>query len=338
LDYSSENAARIFRGPLAKIALQFKKYQQGMLFLWGKSAYDALKLMKDKNDPQAREAARTLAGLFVMQASLAGTLGIPMMGAVLATLNVIGGLFDDDDDPWDTEKEIRLALVRMLGPVAGEAAAKGLVNTLTPVNLSSRLDLSDTLFRSPLMELEGRDEATHYIAGFAGPTGGTIQKIYQGLDYLKDGYFMRAAEQFTPKVLGDLVKAARYGTEDAKSIQGSTFKDMSDAEIFFQSLGFSSSELSKKYEERGYAKSAEKAILDTRRKIIQEAADARSKKFPIPYEKIREWNKKYPKLKITTETIRKSMMQSRRLERNRGDLGYSVNKNLRNLIDENSLS
>lgn len=351
LDYSSENAARIFRGPLAKIALQFKKYQQGMLFLWTKTAIDGWKtLSREKFPPTAegqrlfeqamleqKESRRTFTALLAMQASLAGALGLPMMGMLGVCYEMIVNAFGDDDEPADFQKDLRLGLANIFGDTAAESMAKGIVNTFTPINLASRLDQADVFFKEPLKELEGRDAATQYIAEVFGPTGGTVQKTWQGLSLLSDGQIMRGIEQLSPKFVGDIAKAARFTTEGAKTLDNMPLKDMSAFEEFAQALGFGSSALERRYAERGYAKGEEAAIKETRTKIMREAAWAKIKGETVDMSAIRAWNLKHPEKKILAENISASVKGIKESTEKRKDRGYVVDPKLEYLYEENEV-
>jgi hypothetical protein len=347
LDYSSENAARIFRGPIARVSLQFKKYTQGMYYVWAKTALDAAKKLNrgdfksDAGYQQAlaekRQALRSLAGMFVMQGAFAGAMGMPMMGAALAAVNLLGSALDGDDEPWDLERDIRIGLHNLVGPALAETISKGLFNTITPIDLSSRLDLSDIFFRPLQRDLEGKDAADQYLIALLGPTGGTVGRIANASKLMGDGQYMRAAEQFVPNALGSLIKAYRFGTEDAKSMQGVTLKDMSAAEVAFQTLGFSSADLNRKYDERNYILGQQNYIQDARLKLLHKAADAKQAGEPLPLKEISDWNKDYPTKKITMKHIRASIRTAKRREKERGDRGFNLDKKLRYLEDEFAL-
>jgi hypothetical protein len=348
LDYAAENAARIFRGPLAKMAFQFKKYSQGMLFLWGKSFADSIhKLdradfanqeMFEQARQEQKEARRTFMGLLAMQASLAGITGLPLMGALGVVYGLIGqAAGDDDDEPWDLERDLRLGLSHYFGDTAGEAMAKGIVNSATPINLSSRLDQSNVFFREPMMELEGRDAATNYVAQVFGPTGGTVEKVWQGFSFLADGQVMRGAEQLLPKFVSDLVKAGRFATEDVTSLHGDKVKDVTGAELFWQTLGFSSSSVERKYAERGYAKASEKAITEARAGIIRDAAEARMSGQMVDRNAIEAWNTEHPDFPITVRSIMSSVKGKRESLERRGDRGFAVNPKLEYLYEDTDL-
>lgn len=344
-DYSSENAARIFRGWPASIALQFKKYPQMMLYLWGKTAVDYLNGWKKLPDGpekeaaklQSQEAGRTLAGLFLMQGAVAGAFGLPLMGAIQAVINAIGGAVSDPDEPWDVEEKAREWLTEIGGQTFATAITKGALNAATPINFADRLDLANVFFREPLKELEGRDAATNYIAQFAGPTGGLLQKWFEGGKLIQEGELLRGIEMATPKVIGDVLKSARFMSEDATSLQGAKLKDMTAMENLFQLVGFSSSELETAYAERGYAKREEAARLKVHQKLVNKAARALLEDTEYPQEEIDAWNEKHPEWRIDRSVVNKSEQAIKRNEKLRGIRGYSVNPRMVDIYEKTNL-
>ena len=336
-DYASENAARLLRGWPAGIAFQFKKYPQMMMWLWGTTVAGALKHWrtnwdqmpdspeKTKAMEEARQAASRLGAMFLTQTAFAGALGLPLTGAAMATLNVFGFfLKGDDDEPWDTEREIRSTLTDWFGETGATLITKGVFNAATPVNVADRLSMKDLIFREPLVELEGRDAATNYLAGLTGPAGGILQRLFQGVKFWSDGEIGRGFEQILPKSMGDIVKAGRFANEEALSLDKQKVKDMSAVENMFQMIGFSSSNLELKFAERGYIKAAEKANKDARESIQFRAAHAKIDGKPIPREEIIAWNKRHPEYKITTDTIHKSIRGILKHKKEREGRGFEV--------------
>lgn len=335
-DYAPANAPRIFRGWPAAIALQFKKYSQMMLFLWGKAAADHLNGWQKLPEGPEREAARTasreagktLAGLFVMQGAFAGMMGMPLAGALTVVLNALGDALDDDDEPFDIWKEARTALTEMGGETFATTVCKGAINAFTPVNAADRMSLSDVIFKPPLQEMEGRDLATHYLAEMTGPGGGILVKLMQSASLIGDGEMFRAAEQAMPKVVADTLKAYRYSTEDARTMNGDLIKEMEPIEILLQMGGFSSSALEVAQTEKSYAKGAEKSIGEARQKLINNAVRAKEAGEPVDQDTITSWNARHPTWKIYTENISRSAQTKKENEKRRGDRGYAVNPKL----------
>lgn len=341
LEYSPENAARIFRGWPAGIALQFKKYSQGMLYLWAKNVKASLKEWKsmpygteaektarDAAQQKAEEAKHTLAGLFVMQVAVSGAFGLPLTGAMAVLIDGLANLFDPDDDddkPYDVRKNARIMLTEHFGETIATAVTKGFVNAATPLNLADRTELANVLFRDNLQDLEGKDQMTSWLASLFGPTGGIAQRVWTGLGLVSDGEFGRGIEQLLPKFASDVVQAGRFAAEGARSLNDVKLKDMAPTEVAQKALGFGSSSLEEKYFYRGAEKEDESAIRDARSKLLHKAAQAVMDKEPVPWDDIKAWKRKHPGAAIEKANIMASVRTSRSNEKKRGDKGYYVN-------------
>jgi hypothetical protein len=336
-DYSAENAARIFRGWPSQIALQYKKYTQMQLYLWGSTALNAIRLIKDRNSQEGREAARTLGGLFVMQSAFAGAMGLPLMGATTAIINAIGGLFDDEDEPFDVEDEIRVWIAQNFGEKAATAVMKGALNALTPANIGDRLSLRNIMFTEPMVELEGRDAATNYMASMFGPTGGTVKKLFEAGSLLSDGELLRGAEMATPKFLADLIKSWRYFDQDAQTLNHQKLKDMTAMENMFQLAGFSSSRLEELYAERSMVKQREASIREYRQKLLNDAVRAEEEGKEVDIDAIQAFNEKYPMKAIVPQSIARSEKTRNKYREASEDRGYAIDPKLEFLYEEYDL-
>jgi hypothetical protein len=335
-DYNAENAARIFRGWPAGIALQFGKYPHLMYYAWGSAFQDTFNGWKkmpagaerDAVMAEAKEAGSRLIGLAITQFTVAGAFGMPLMGATVMLLNMIGAALTDDDDPWDTKKEARMWLFDLGGEEFATAMTKGFFNAVTPADLGGRLGIADIKFREGKQELEGRDQATQLLVSLFGPTGGLMQKVFEGAKLAGEGEFERAAEQLLPKALGDPLKSARFAAAGATSIRegtkGDKLKDMSPGEVFLQIFGIGSSDLANKYDDRGYAFADKKHIEEARTVLLHRIANAKTEHEEIPSEEWREWNVKYPLKPILPTDVANSIAASKREEKKRGSKGYYV--------------
>ena len=351
LNYSPDNAARIFRGWPSAIALQFKKYQQGMLFLWGRTLADKLNGWKKMPDGtqeekdakaaaklESQQAGRTFAALLTMQMSFAGALGLPLVGALTATLNGLVNAITDPDEPWDWRREVRVGLTDLMGEFFATAATKGLFNAFSTLgiplgDIAGRMSLADTIFREPMQNMEGRDEVTQYLSSIAGPFGGLVGNVWEGVRLAGEGDYARGAETASPKVIRDVLKSVRFMSEGASSIDGAQLKEMSFMEIFEQMIGFGSAELEQKYAERGYYKEAEKSILSKRQKILHAAAKARREGDTSQDEAIKEWNERHPLKPITNQNISASINATKLGEKKRGVRGYTTDPDLELAFD-----
>ena len=336
-NYDPADAARIFRGWPAQLMLQFKKYPRAMMFLWAKSASDMIKGYKEGATPEqkeeGREAARTLGALALTQVAFAGVFGMPMVGIAASLLNIIGGAVDDDDEPFDIEKETRVKLTELGGEAFATAIIKGAFNASTPINLSSRMDLSDPFLRPPEQGTEGKDLAMHYLEQVAGPSGGILVRLATMGQRLGDGEVLRAAEHALPKAFGDLIKAYRFQTEGAQTLHHEMIKEMSPAEVFAQALGFSSSGLEVKQTFKAYAKQSEKFIRERRQDLENKYVLAKERGDDLPDEEIGDWNDRHPQWPITRDNLMKSKKTREKHLKEVEEHGFSLNHKLMYLYE-----
>jgi hypothetical protein len=152
-----------------------------------------------------------------------------------------------------------------------------------------------------------------------------------------DGELLRGVEMASPKAIGDILKAGRFMSEDARSLNSAKLKDMEPKEIALQLMGMGSSNLEVAYAERGYVKAAEAARNETHRKLVNTAARAIQEGKPYPEEDIKAWNDKYPEWRITRDTVQKSLNAIKQNEKRRGIRGYSVNPKMEDLYEKYNL-
>ena len=297
LDYGASNRARFMRGNTMRVITQFKQYSQGITYIYAKTLLDTFK----GETKQDRQQAMKLLGMLVSsQIAVAGTLGLPMAGVVMGMAQGLKDAFDDDDEATSVKAEFRQAMANFAGKRGGQAISHGLIDAFTPLSMSGRLSMADLWIRTPDFDQEGKAEALSYIEALGGPMVSIFTNMFMGKDSLKDGNFMRAAEQMTPKVVKDFMRATRYATEGNLTRAGLKIKDMTPAEMIAQTLGFSSSEVSEIRERATQIKNIEKKRTTRRKEII----DNWMKSDDRDMTEIQAWNDKYPMDRITSKTLR----------------------------------
>ena len=245
---------------------------------------------------------------------------------------------EQQDQGWDSERELRLGLHKLFGKDGGEILAKGLLNYATPINLASRLDLKDIYFREPFDEKEGRDAAEYYMASILGPTTGQAMKLAEAIKLANDGYLWRASEAALPKIAADQLKAIRLAQEGATTRKGTLISDMKWHEVAAQSLGFSSSRLARKYDENSYIMDAQEHIKEARSKVMGKLVDAFEtnddealKKGYLDWE---DWNKRHPEYPITKSNLKQSAGARARNKARMTGIGININPKLDYLADK----
>ena len=324
LDYTSNNRARFLRGNVMRVVAQFKQYSQGISYLYVRQF---VKAFRNENPAVRAEAKKALIGMVTMQISIAGVLGLPVVGIVIGFMQALQDIFGDDDDPMDIKGELRQALADVIGKTGGVAVTKGLVNAFTPFNIHDRLTLDGLFYRGDNRELEGRDQAYSFLKNVLG-TQATIlvENPLVAVSLASRGNYDRALEQIMPKFMKDIFKASRYAREEAKTLGGYTIKDMTFGESLGQLMGFSSSNLSEYYEQNNAVTKVENQQKTRRSRLIADKVEAdkagNGREVQL---KINEWNKANPNNLITHLNIKQSKKSRQRYEDSRID-GRTVSK------------
>ncbi len=302
-DYSAEGSARIMREgggvPLAKLVFQFRRYQQGMLYLLG----DNIKKSFGEG-AEAKQARATLAYLSITTGMTAGVMGLPFMGVALTIANA---LRDDDDKDGDASVALRNILVDMTGDKdTATVLAKGLP-ALFGADLSKRIGLADVASPIPFARYEqaktGRDVARETLFSIAGPAAGLGAQVADGMMLFAHGDFTKGIEKMVPKSIADPIKASRYafgdGLTDTRGDQILGSDEVGAWNAALRAVGVQSTTESNYYEGNAAKQNTKKAIEDRKNRISNEFKSAlRSGDFESVREKIAEFNDDHPENRI----------------------------------------
>jgi hypothetical protein len=305
LDYSATNTPRLMRQVfgsrgLAKLVFQFRKYQQGMLWLTVSSIKQAV-----GNDPEMRQVARSqLKWLFGTHAVMAGTLGIPMAGALgMAAKAIAWGMGDDDDEPFDPNIAWRNMLSDTFGKDVGLLLAKGLP-AYVGVDMSKRIGLGDVASPFPFMQTRAGEDGQATLGRMMVAAGGAplslVVNAFDALDFMEQGQTLKAWERLIPlKGARDLLRAARIGDEGVTTRTGELAlpADRFDGwDLAIRAAGFSPIKESEHYEAKTAIEGARRAITDRRNALLRKYAQARvSGEDTTSIEQdIAEFNSRYP--------------------------------------------
>lgn len=277
-DYSANNAPWLWKTPklpISKVMLQFRKYQQHMIFAFVNNARNSF---GDVDAQTKSEARRTLLGLFATHGLMAGSLGLPGAEAAMWGIGLVGSMLYGEDEPFDPRTEYRRFLADMLGPEAGLAIAKGLPATLG-VDISQRQGVGNlfTPLQPRVAGLKPREEWNAYVASLLGPFGTVGGDIYQASQEIDDDW-SRAYEFMLPKAIRDMAKTHRFSTEGLRTKAGMPLvgpEEFEASELLLQSLGLTPTRLTEFYEGRSSAYDYRNQIDERRRKLIREWADAK---------------------------------------------------------------
>jgi hypothetical protein len=344
LNYSGLNTPRHMQSVLgskaiARLMFQFRKYQQGMIWLVAKNASDAL---KGATPEERRIARRTLRGLFTTTGLMAGTMGLPFMGSAMAIATLIGGAFDDDDEPFDAATEYRNYLASVFGEDVARAVSKGLP-TLVGLDLSKRVGMGD--IGSPLPFARdgktGPEKAGNYLAAASGAAVGTVATMYDGLAAMTEGELLKGGEKVLPlKAAQNLMRALRYGTDGMTNTRGEVVLSddkFSGWDLALRAAGFSPTMESEYYEANNAVETSKRAAKDVRSGLLRDYAQAKLKGEDVAdlYQSIREFNERHPEkgVRIDASAQLKAIQARRTLAAERNTVGVRTDKATRPFLE-----
>ena len=303
-NYSPTNAPAVFNHPLAKIALQFKKYGQGMYQLIGSQIGRAY---RNASPGDRAEAVKSLIMLAGTHMAIAGALGLPtepFKYLVMGTGLVTGKTWNDVED------KVRHAAADVFGKTGGEVFSRGLPRLL---NLDlSRMGLDSVTSFGESRSQKESDVKTWLFDSLSGPVVALGGDWIKGVNNIANGNFEKAAEQLIPlKAASDSLRAYRQATEGKKSASGKqTMTPYNTQETVQRALGFGSG----REAESGAANSAyyrQSAAAKEERSSLMNAwtyakPDGKTKAFAA----ITKWNQSQPdeskiKMKELTDKLRR---------------------------------
>lgn len=233
-DYSAGNVARYFGkhgllGSFTPVALSFQQYSFQTLELLMRLALHSL-----KGDKAAQKA---FLGVLGMTAALAGALGLPLVTAIAAAIDAVGG---DDDEPYDIKASVRAWMAEVFGKEAGEVLSRGLPRAMG-FDMSSRSGMQDILpfsrFLADKRALE--DKFQDGAINLLGPSVGAVYNMAQGAKLLSEGDIMGGLIKGTPLAASGPLKAFKLTGQGFTSNTGVKLPmEPTVWDIFYQSVGF----------------------------------------------------------------------------------------------------
>jgi len=244
-NYSQSNAPAFMadKHPIMRLALQFKKYAQGMVYLMVKLGHTAI---SRESDPVVRrEAARSLAYVLGTTAAMAGTLGLPIEPFKYGVM-ALGALGFMDDDWEDVE--------RWVEDNFGTVVAHGLPN-MFGVDLSTRMGLNNMLaYGQPGGDDRKSREAWYWQlisgapGGYAGDLAEALGKIGETTNSALSGNYADAGKSMTEfmekvvpvRAFADTIAGYRMATEGKVNKRGEVTTEPGVARGILKAIGFQS--------------------------------------------------------------------------------------------------
>jgi hypothetical protein len=336
LDYSDTNASYFMKqghmGGMNRIPMQFRKYQQGMIYLLARNFKNAW-----GGDKEAKKAFFYLMGT---QLLMAGVRGVPVAAPLLFLMGAFG---DDDDKEGDLETQLRNALADSVGPETARVFWKGL-----PAMMgldSGSMSMENLFLPFPMMRstaitdaATGKDAVTELMFNLGGAPVSMASRIGDAFILGSEGDYQKALEKALPKFMSSLVKAERLGSEGLTTRSGNVAIEADEFDAWDQAikaLGFTPTKESEYYQAMYEKERISSAIDDRRNRIIKAIATARLKGEDTAEarEQAREFNIEHPSRRITGESITRSVAQRRKDKQQRNESGVRFEKRERDIRD-----
>lgn len=332
-DYSSINRARFMQSDMAAVALQFKQYSQNMTYyLWANLA----KALKGETPEVKSMARKQLLGTLASTFFIGGAGALPLW-AITTAIDAAQEIAGDDDEPFDTETELK----RMLAEAFGKENAALIWHGALP-SISGRISLNDLWVRSINRDVDASTAYVEYMKQALGPVIGGIGVSWaQGLADISNDQFARGIERIPPKAIKDVLKTARYINEGGVTTKNGDeiVSDLTAFELLGQASGFAIGRANLQYDENNAIKNYETFIVKHRQSLMNayytayRLKDGEAMKSVMV--KIRKFNQsQYGKRNpITTEGLQQSIkMRLRNISKTQN--GIRLNPKLERLVAE----
>ena len=336
-----ETAPRWAQQGLGRVALMYKSYGIRMyttMMQTSKEYLDNMFAPVEGETTQEREerlnakkiARNKLIGVHASALLFAGVQGIPLYGA----FEVISNLFFLDDEEEDFDSIVRSYI--------GEQGFKGAVNSLTGVDVATRIRLTGLLLNENRYNKDASLEESLFFY-FGGPAFSTVKRIEQGFKDASDGKVERSIENFLPPGIANIYKivptpiSGRLTREGYETRRGDPiFDDVTGGDLAGILFGFPPVEYTNTMEKNNIKKGIDTAVNKKKSKILKQyyvaARTGNTELMKKALKDLLAHNKRHPLSAITGDSISKSMKrhieQSKNIRQHNGVSISSGNKNL----------
>jgi hypothetical protein len=271
-NYSPENAPRMMRGQLGRLVFQFKRYQQGMIYLFAR-------LVKQASNGDA-DARRSLAWLLGATSAIGGVSALPIAAPMALALKVVAAAYPDDEEPEWLQQWYN-GMKDAVGEDAAQVLAKGMP-TLAGVDVSKRMGQGDLLNPAAFARTEGKPvfSADYWMAvgfGLLGPGAALLANEADAVGYAKNGDFQRAAEKGMPTFVANVLKAMGRADEGLTTKSGDTILSPEEFGVWAgvaKGVGFEGVNVSDAYDQRSAYLNMIQKRSDARRALLRDYYEA----------------------------------------------------------------
>jgi hypothetical protein len=270
-DYSSASRPRLMQSDFARVALTFKQYQINMLY---RVLRDAHQMFKGASPRARKEARYQLTGIIAMQALFGGLTAIVGYNTVTWMVDMLSALWgNDDDDPFDTDANVRAWILELLGPNWGDQLIHGTVGHYLGIDISSRIGMPDLWFRSPNQDFKTAEEGwNYYLTQSLGAVPSLGNNVARGYDYLTSGDLGKAFGVAAPSAAANLWKAySEYSRGITIGKSNDPLMDPGETGVqgvLARSAGFTPASVAAAHQTASDLKSAELRVTNRRQALI----------------------------------------------------------------------
>lgn len=300
--YDEANRPALARSNLGALLFVFKTYP---IFATEMMAYLI------KTNP------RSAAYMLLTYTFMAGLEGLPFAEDIEDLIDVLAQRFFGS--PFNTKRALRNVLKTASEAVVGADLSSvmlhGMANELTGLSFASRVGLGNLI---PATRLGAADaDYKRVLSDVLGPVGSLVTGVAGGVDALSRGRFNEAAKQALPLAAQNLIKGwEQYERGYATDIGGRRLVDVGGMEAFWQSLGFSSSALSKAYATDSIDKQTSAYYSQVKIDLTSDLAKAirsgDATRVADVVETITEWNRSHPQMPmaVSPASVRRQVQLS----------------------------
>ena len=300
------SAPRWAQKHVGKVIYLFKRYGLSMTGLFAQLGRDSVKgdpSLSDKENEQLKlEARKQFGAIYLSSFLFAGAAGVPGYGIISMFMDM---LFDDDEETMDTR--VRQTL--------GEVGYGGVVNYVTGVDVSTRIGLSDLIFRDSFIQ---KDQSVFWKMAelVMGPVGGLAMQTERGYNYINEGQIYKGVETMLPASLRNIAKTARIADAGGIATKRDDFilEDLHAGELAGQFFGFMPVRYSFELQKTAQKKQITKALSKQTKKLTSRyylaIKNADMSALISVMEDIDKFNKRNPKAFIDSDTLKRSLRGS----------------------------
>ena len=325
-----ETAPRLAQAGVGRVALMYKTFGIQMYYTMLKTGKQLVDAQFAGNKELRNEAFKQLVGIHLSALFFAGAQGLPLFGAA----TMIANLFLDDDED-DAQTIVRKYL--------GEGWYKGAFTHLTGMDVSQRTALTNLVFQENRFNNAPSPEET-FMYYLGGPAWSVGSRFIKGSQEVIDGELERGIESMMPGAVRNAYKAVvRYPRDEGVLTRRGDpiYDDITGGDLLGQLLGFAPSEYTFRQERNSNLKRIDKTANSRRTKLLRKYYIARSsgdtEGMREVRKEMREFDRRHPSARISTETINRSMAQHKETTKNmRKYNGVTFSPYMQRSIDANA--